>query len=247
MKPFEYGYVVLQPLMLPLYGEIRRRLRTLVETSGAPVSLLDVGGRKSHYTVGVPARVTISDLPRESRMQHALNLGINEEMIDQTKSRRSNVIDVVYDDMTQTKFPTRSFDGVVAVEVLEHVEDDASFVSNVSRVLRPGGFFLMTTPNGDNDPVPAEDHKRHYRKAELQELLRGFFDDVRVDYAVVAGRWRTYGLQSWSIRHPVRTTRSMLGNVVNRSQSMRSGTAEQVLGTKHLIGTARNQRGASSH
>jgi SAM-dependent methyltransferase len=241
MKPFEFAYVVLEPLIVPLYREVRRRLRILVERSEAPVSLLDVGGRKSHYTVGLPARVTISDLPRETRMQHELHLGVNQGMIDQTKSRRSNLIDIVYDDMTRTKFPAGSFDGVVAVEVLEHVEDDASFVSNVSRVLRPGGFFLMTTPNGDDNPVPEGDHKRHYRKAELHELLRRFFENVVVDYAVVAGRWRTYGLQSWSLRHPLRTTRSMAGNVVSRFQSMHPGTAEQVFGTKHLIATARKE------
>lgn len=239
MKPFEFAYVVLEPFMVPLYGEVRRRLRTLIELSEAPLSLLDVGGRKSHYTVGLPARVTISDLPRESRMQHALHLGVSQELIEQTESRRSNVVDVVHDDMTRTKFPTGSFDGVVAVEVLEHVEDDTSFVSNVSRVLRPGGFFLMTTPNGDNNPTPQGDHKRHYRKAELQELLGRFFDDIDVNFAVVDDRWHTYGLHSWSLRHPLRTARSMVGNVVNRFQSLRPGVAERMFGTKHLIATAR--------
>ncbi|WP_424971854.1 bifunctional 2-polyprenyl-6-hydroxyphenol methylase/3-demethylubiquinol 3-O-methyltransferase UbiG [Dinoroseobacter sp. S76] len=40
-----------------------------------------------------------------------------------------------------------SFDAVVCVDVLEHVEDLAQVVAEVSRVLRPGGMFLFDTIN----------------------------------------------------------------------------------------------------
>ncbi|HUG42752.1 MAG TPA: methyltransferase domain-containing protein [Acidobacteriota bacterium] len=48
-------------------------------------------------------------------------------------------------------FPFRpsSFDGVVAVDVLEHLDDDQPFLSEVLRVLRPGGRAVVTVPNGD--------------------------------------------------------------------------------------------------
>jgi SAM-dependent methyltransferase len=39
-------------------------------------------------------------------------------------------------------FPTETFDLVTAVWVLEHVEDPMRFLSEVRRVLRPGGVFL---------------------------------------------------------------------------------------------------------
>src|SRR5262249_55059298 len=153
-------------------------------------------GRKSHYTIGVPAAITVSDLPRESEIQKKLHLGVDDRIRRQTLGRRSNVVAVVYDDMTRSALPDEAFDAVVAVEVLEHVDDDAAFVRNVHRVLKPGGRFLMTTPNGDVVPNTNPDHRRHYTRRALTERLAACFPSVRVEYAVRAGRWRSLGLRS---------------------------------------------------
>ncbi len=44
-------------------------------------------------------------------------------------------------------FPDASFDLVFAIYVLEHIDDPRRFVSEVGRVLKPGGSFLCLTPN----------------------------------------------------------------------------------------------------
>lgn len=44
-------------------------------------------------------------------------------------------------------FPDRSFDVVVAGEILEHVEDLGATVAEALRVLRPGGLFVCDTIN----------------------------------------------------------------------------------------------------
>ncbi len=240
LKPFECSYLLCNPFLPPLYRHVRRELFRLVESTGDGPSVLDVGGRKSHYTVGLPAMVTISDLPRLSEVQNELNLGTNEHINAQTRSRRSNVKEIIYDDMTKTTLAEASFDIVVAVEVLEHVAADELFVRNVVRTLKPGGWFVMTTPNGDAVPIPHNtDHKRHYRRAQLKQLLAGHFGEVRVDYAIRAGRFRSWGLKSWSLRWPVQTALSMVGNVVNSIESAGRAVREQALGTRHLLATAR--------
>lgn len=47
----------------------------------------------------------------------------------------------------QLPFNDGSFDLVTANMVVEHVTDPGSFLSDISRVLRPGGRFLFVTPN----------------------------------------------------------------------------------------------------
>ncbi len=44
-------------------------------------------------------------------------------------------------------FADHTFDAAVASEVLEHVSSPAQLVSEVARVLRPGGVFCFDTPN----------------------------------------------------------------------------------------------------
>ena len=44
-------------------------------------------------------------------------------------------------------FGDESFDFVITFQVIEHIDDDAAFVSEIARVLRPGGRLILTTPN----------------------------------------------------------------------------------------------------
>jgi SAM-dependent methyltransferase len=181
MTTHERLFTLISPLNHPLNQRVRRILFGL-----NPRRLLDVGGRRSTYTIGL-REVVISDLPRAAQVQHDLDLGATDELRDKVLARRSNVSAYIYDDMTQTKINPGSFDAVNATEVLEHVEDDEAFVANVARILKPGGHFVMTTPNGDYRPVPYRDHKRHYKLTELQALLRRHFSEVVVFYCVNDG------------------------------------------------------------
>lgn len=240
MTGFELAARCAMPFLSPLYVDVRRRLRAVARAHGRPLELLDVGGRHSHYTAGLPCRVTITELPRTTETQAALNLGLTDALADRTRARRSNVRAILYDDMTATRLPAAAFDCVVAVEVLEHVDDDAGFLRNVARVLRPGGTFVMTTPNGDACPVPHNaDHRRHYPRAALDALLRAAFADVDVRYAVVAGRARSLGLSSWSPGRPLRSAVALAANAVNVVQSRAPAVRDDVLGTRHLLATAR--------
>lgn len=239
MTPFEIQYLCASPFLPPLYGQVRSRLRTLVKQFSYRPDILDVGGRKSHYTISLPANIYISELPRVSEVQHKLNLGINDDIVRQTQSRRSNIRDIVFDDMTESKLPDERFDIVVAIEVLEHVAADEQFVRQVARVLRPGGTFLMTTPNGDFVPNTNPDHKRHYQASQLRDVLLTSFAEADVRYAICANRFAEMGLGSWSLGNPWKTGKSMFGNLVNSFLSWPSLVQNQSQGTCHLMATAR--------
>ena len=238
-KIYEVGRLLAEPVLPPLYKQIRYRLKQLVSQRPATPQILDVGGRKSPYTIGVKAAVTVIDLPRESDIQRQLNLGVSDRMITEIIAKRSNVSTVIVGDMTRLGLPSDNFDIVVSVEVLEHVETDELFVSEVARVLKPDGIFLMSTPNGDWVANKNPDHKRHYKRSELLQLLEKHFDRVEIDYAIAGGRFRKMGLKSWSVSHPSTIGMSVIGNLINSIESNPDRLRDKAYGTHHLIAVAR--------
>jgi SAM-dependent methyltransferase len=78
-------------------------------------------------------------------------------------------------DICAMPFPDASFDLVLATDIIEHVEDDASALREITRVLRPHGRVLLTVPAfqsiwGLQDRVAH--HQRRYRRAPLLARLQ---------------------------------------------------------------------------
>lgn len=210
MTTFEIFYLCLEPFFPPLQRGIRAELKNLARSRRQPMEIVDVGGRLSNYTIGVPASITVTDLPRNTEVQESLHLGTTDHMMNRLLHRRSNIKNVHYDDMTCSNLPSEHYDCIVAVEVLEHVENDEAFVAEVERVMKDDGKFIMTTPNGEAVPNNNPDHKRHYTRQELIALLQRHFPVVRVEYAVPGGLFYGLGLRSWSWKHPLRTVVTMV-------------------------------------
>lgn len=241
MKLYEFARRSLEPLLPPLYKHVRVKLLQEIKGRTTRPLILDVGGRKSPYTIGVPAQITIIDLPRKTELQAALNLGINERIVKGLKQRRSNIANFIFGDMTNSEIPSETYDLVISVEVLEHVDADEKFVSEVARVLKPGGRFIMTTPNGDFVENKNPDHKRHYKREHLIRLLKGSFENVEVEYAIAGGYYRKLGLKSWSVFRPVQTVKSAIGNIVNSFQSSAIDINTRDIGTHHLFVSAQKR------
>jgi SAM-dependent methyltransferase len=73
-----------------------------------------------------------------------------------------------------------SFDAVVTFETLEHVAQDAEYVAELARVLRPGGLLLLSTPNAavssPSGSISNPWHVREYTLDQLRALLGGFIN-----------------------------------------------------------------------
>ncbi|HVS26536.1 MAG TPA: class I SAM-dependent methyltransferase [Burkholderiales bacterium] len=79
-------------------------------------------------------------------------------------------------DLLQCPLPSASFDAVVMLNVLEHIEDDAAALAQVYRILRPGGIAVIEVPAGPHLYDAYDKALKHFRRYDISELtskLRG--------------------------------------------------------------------------
>jgi SAM-dependent methyltransferase len=82
--------------------------------------------------------------------------------------------------LPQLPFPDGMFGLVCALDVIEHIDDDAAAVRELLRICRPGGALLITVPAYEwlwSEHDDANLHKRRYTRPQLRRL----FDDLDVD------------------------------------------------------------------
>ena len=82
-------------------------------------------------------------------------------------------------------FPKQTFDSIVALEVIEHLEDDRKFLTELVRVADPDASFFISTPNkiiasGDVEKPLNPFHYREYTADEFTNLLKQFFGSVKL-------------------------------------------------------------------
>lgn len=75
-------------------------------------------------------------------------------------------------------FADESFDYVISFQVIEHIKRDKNFVKEVSRVLRKGGKFIVSTPNAPMSLTRNPWHIREYTEQQLRDLLAADFSSI---------------------------------------------------------------------
>lgn len=75
-------------------------------------------------------------------------------------------------------FEANSFDFVISFQVIEHIKQDIELIREVKRVLRPGGKFIVTTPNARMSLTRNPWHIREYTADEFRNILECEFSQV---------------------------------------------------------------------
>jgi SAM-dependent methyltransferase len=88
--------------------------------------------------------------------------------------RRRGHENAVEADLRSLPWEDGRFDLVTALDVIEHIEEDARAIRDLVRVTKRGGHLLVTVPAfpslwSEHDEI--NHHRRRYRRAELRELL----------------------------------------------------------------------------
>jgi len=60
-------------------------------------------------------------------------------------------------DLTNIPFEDNNYDGIICYHVLEHIEDDSKAMSELFRILKPGGWAILQSPVDSNRQVTYED------------------------------------------------------------------------------------------
>lgn len=99
---------------------------------------------------------------------HAID--VLEESIEVAKAF-SNSPKITYEvrDVLKQPFPDESFDGIVFLETIEHVENPAMFFREFHRILKKNGHLIVSTPNATS--LKNTLYALSYRKKEKQKQL----------------------------------------------------------------------------
>lgn len=113
-----------------------------------------------------------------------LDIDKNTIVNAQKKYGSENCVFTLYDGQ-KIPFNDKIFDAVISFQVIEHVRDDKNFVSEIYRVLKNNGIFIITTPNRTLRLKPGQKpwnrfHVREYDQNELELVLKSKFSNVKV-------------------------------------------------------------------
>lgn len=173
--------------------EFAYALRQLVLPPGS--LLLDVGSPKDLATMLARRgfEVTAADI-----LEDAIQLSTRYASAQNRAGKGPGRVHSERQDARALGYPDNSFDAAFSISVLEHIPDhgDTAAIRELIRVVRPGGFVVVTTPyNGryretfvegsvyEREAQPGQQifFERHYDAAALQERLLGTGDASVVD------------------------------------------------------------------
>lgn len=121
-----------------------------------------------------------------------IGIDISKEAIDFCKNNYAQPnIEFLEMDIRNMKFEEDFFDCMVSFETLEHIEEQEKFLEEVKRVLKPGGLFIISTPDresyhkrfagGNHNRF----HKKDFSRAEFECLLKKYLNIERLYGQVV--------------------------------------------------------------
>jgi SAM-dependent methyltransferase len=123
-----------EPLTLGFFYREKMRAIHTVAPEGPVSDILEVGGGRSGLTALLYPGAWIT------------NVDFDRQFATSPPNRQAGVR-FVCGDATRLPFADGAFDAVTMFDVLEHIPEHAAAAAEALRVLRPGGWLLVSSPN----------------------------------------------------------------------------------------------------
>ena len=146
----------------------------------------------------------------------------DERLLAHLKHKFSHINDVSVDFLDIIQPPpdhlVESFQSVIGINVLEHIEDDEKALSHLSSLLKPSGRLLLLVPSKKwayTDLDRQLGHFRRYEKKELAEkLVKASFQIEKLYF------FNIIGLLSWIIRDKIPRSEGLSSSQISLFESM---------------------------
>lgn len=153
-----------------------QKLQNQTPDERGKISLSMVEGEKV-LDVGCAAGIQSLTLAKMGFTVHAID--VLEESIKIAKEFNSSP-KITYEvrDILKQSFPEKSFDCIIFLETIEHVENPALFFREFHRILKDGGHLIVSTPNSTS--LKNTLYALSYRKKHKQnKLIKEFTSELK--------------------------------------------------------------------
>lgn len=190
--PPDWYYRSIRENLLQRYWHGRRfeEVGKLIERSGGKI--LDIGSADGCFTK------TILD---KSGADLVIGIDVLKSSVDwANKHGKDKRMKFEVGDAHKLKFPGNSFDGVFALEVLEHVADPEDVLKEIKRVLKRGGYAAFLVPSDSalfnfvwaiwtrfRGKIWDHTHIQSFKNGYLSKLAKRVGFDVEVDKKFILG------------------------------------------------------------
>ena len=136
--PADWYYRSIKENLIQRYVHTRRfkEVSKLIEPNGGKI--LDIGSADGMFT---------SIIAKKSKADEVIGIDVLKKSVDwANKHWKNSVMKFYVGDAENLKFKKESFDAVVALEVLEHVQKPVKVLNNVKGLLKKNGYAVFLVP-----------------------------------------------------------------------------------------------------
>jgi SAM-dependent methyltransferase len=146
----------------PIDTASRARAINALRTFGFPVN-------GSILEIGCSSGFLLRDLQREFHDAEIVGADIVVKPLERLGASLKDV-PLIQMDLLRCPMAGHQFDAVIALNVLEHIEDDVAAVEKMAGLLKRGGMLILEVPQGPGLYDYFDAYLRHFRRYRAKEL-----------------------------------------------------------------------------